>query len=119
MWRKMVIDAIRDDPEWKNGEYTAQPQDALKIGAEMFYIAAGSALQMQKSFPTREATDAASAEFVKRFAASHDANDLLYAMNASWDYDPSAQLEKDYRSCNIRQFSRRFHQSSRTGYCRT
>ncbi len=94
MWRKMVIDAIRDDPEWKKGDYTAQPQDALKIGAEMFYIAAGSALQMQKSFPTREATDAASAEFVKRFTASHDANDLLYAMSASWDYDPSAQLEK-------------------------
>lgn len=94
IWRKMVIDAIRDDPEWKKGDYTAQPQGALKIGAEMFYIAAGSALQMQKSFPTREATDAASAEFVKRFTAGHDANDLLYAMNASWDYDPSAQLEK-------------------------
>ena len=94
IWRKMVIDAIRDDPQWKKGEYSAQPQNALKIGAEMFYIAAGSAWQMQKSFPTREATDAASAEFVKRFAASHDANDLLYAMNASWDYDPSAQLEK-------------------------
>ncbi|HZW79808.1 MAG TPA: alpha/beta fold hydrolase [Candidatus Deferrimicrobiaceae bacterium] len=94
MWRKMVIDAIRDDPDWKNGEYTTEPQNGLKVGAEMFYIAAGSALQMQKSFPTREATDAATAEFVKRFAAAHDADDLLYAMNASWDYDPSAQLEK-------------------------
>jgi homoserine O-acetyltransferase len=93
-WRKMVIDAIRDDPDWKNGEYTTEPHNGLKIGAEMFYIAAGSALQMQKSFPTREATDAATADFTRRFIAGHDANDLLYAMSASWDYDPSAQLEK-------------------------
>jgi homoserine O-acetyltransferase len=60
----------------------------------MFYIAAGSALQMQKDLTTRDATDAADEDFVKRFRASHDANDLLYAMTASWNYDPSPQLEK-------------------------
>jgi homoserine O-acetyltransferase/O-succinyltransferase len=94
VWRKMVIDAIRDDPDWKNGEYTSEPQNGLKVAAETFYVAAGSALQMQKNSPTREATDAATAEFVKQFIANHDANDLLYAMTASWNYDPSAQLEK-------------------------
>jgi homoserine O-acetyltransferase len=94
IWRKMVIEGIRDDPDWKNGEYTSQPWAALKIGAEMFYIAAGSALQMQKSFPTRDATDAASRDYVKRFSAEHDANDLLYALDASRNYDPSPQLEK-------------------------
>jgi homoserine O-acetyltransferase len=90
----MVIDGIRDDPDWKNGEYTGQPRTALEIAAEMFYIAAGSALQMQKNFPTRDATDAADEDYVKRFTAGHDANDLLYAVNASWNYDPSPQLEK-------------------------
>jgi homoserine O-acetyltransferase len=60
----------------------------------MFYIAAGSALQMQESFPTRDATDAAGADLVKRFIASHDANDLLFAVNASRNYDPAPQLEK-------------------------
>ncbi|MFZ0941310.1 MAG: alpha/beta fold hydrolase [Candidatus Sulfotelmatobacter sp.] len=94
MWRKMVMDSVRDDPAWKNGEYTEEPQMALKIGAEMFYMAAGSAAQMQKNFPTREATDAATADYVKQFTASHDANDLLYALNASRNYDPSPQLEK-------------------------
>jgi homoserine O-acetyltransferase len=94
IWRKMVIDGIREDPDWKNGEYTAQPWGALKIGAEMFYIAAGSALQMQKNLPTRDATDAAERDYVKRFSADHDANDLLYALNASRNYDPSPQLEK-------------------------
>jgi homoserine O-acetyltransferase/O-succinyltransferase len=94
IWRKMVIDGIREDPDWKKGEYTAQPWGALKTGAEMFYIAAGSALQMQKNLPTRDATDAAGRDYVKRFSADHDANDLLYAMNASRNYDPSPQLEK-------------------------
>ncbi|MHB8216474.1 MAG: alpha/beta fold hydrolase [Candidatus Sulfotelmatobacter sp.] len=94
LWRKMTIDAIRDDPAWKAGDYTTEPSNALAIAAEMFHIAAGSALQMQKDFPTRDATDAANAEYVKRFSASHDANDLLYAVNASWNYDPSGQLDK-------------------------
>jgi homoserine O-acetyltransferase len=94
IWRKMVIDAIRDDPDWKNGEYTAQPWNALKIAADMFFIAAGAALQMQKNLPTRDATDAADRDFVKQFSAEHDANDLLFALNASRNYDPSPQLEK-------------------------
>jgi homoserine O-acetyltransferase len=94
MWRKMAMDAIRDDPDWKSGEYTSQPWNALKIDAEMFYMAAGSALQMQKSFPTRDATDAATQDYVKRFSAEHDANDLLYALDASRNYDPAPDLEK-------------------------
>lgn len=94
LWRKLVIDGIRDDPDWKNGDYTTEPTDALKTAGEMFYIAGGSALRMQKDLATRAASDTADEEFVKRFSAAHDANDLLYAMNASWNYDPSAELEK-------------------------
>jgi len=94
IWRKMVIDGIRDDPDWNNGEYTAQPGTALKIAAEMFFIAAGAPLQMQRNLPTRDATDAADRDFVKQFSANHDANDLLFALNASRNYDPSPQLEK-------------------------
>ena len=94
LWRKLMIDAIRDDPDWKNGDYSAEPAASLKTAGEMFHIAAGSALQMQKELPTREATDEADEKYVKRFSANHDANDLLYALEASWDYDPSALLEK-------------------------
>jgi homoserine O-acetyltransferase/O-succinyltransferase len=91
-WRKMVIDAIRNDLDWKNGEYTSQPSSALEVAADMFYIASGAPLQMQQNLPTRDATDAAVQDFAKRFIADHDANDLLYAVNASRNYDPSAQL---------------------------
>jgi len=94
VWRKLVMDGIRDDPDWKNGDYTAQPRAGLDTAAAMFYVAGGAALQMQNSLPTREATDAAGEEYVKRFVASHDANDLLYAVNASRNYDPAPQLEK-------------------------
>ena len=93
-WRKLAMDAIRNDPDWKNGDYTSQPYAAMVTAASMFFIASGSALQMQKNFPTREATDAADEDYAKRFIASHDANDLLYALNASRNYDPSPQLEK-------------------------
>ncbi len=94
IWRKMVMDAIRDDPQWKGGEYTAQPRDAMDVAAAMFQVAAGSALEMQKNYPTREATDQAATDFRTKFIATHDATDLLYALNASRNYDPSPQLEK-------------------------
>src|ERR1700691_2509141 len=94
VWRKLIMEGIRNDPDWKGGDYSAQPGEALEVTAAMFDVAAGSALQMQKSLSTREATDAAEDNFAKRFIAAHDANDLLYAFNASRNYDPSAQLEK-------------------------
>jgi homoserine O-acetyltransferase/O-succinyltransferase len=94
LWRKLVIDGIRDDPDWENGDYTTEPRPGLKTAGEMFYIAAGSARQMQKDLTTRETTDASDEDYVKNFVAAHDANDLLYAMTASWNYDPSPQLEK-------------------------
>jgi len=94
LWRKALMDGIRNDPDWKNGDYTAQPHAAMVTAADIFYIAGAAPLQMQKNFPTREATDASVDESAKRFVASHDANDLLYAVNASRNYDPSPQLEK-------------------------
>jgi homoserine O-acetyltransferase/O-succinyltransferase len=94
IWRKMVMDGIRNDPEWKNGDYAAEPRAALVTAADMFYLVGGAPLQMQKNLPTREATDAAGEDYVKRFVADHDANDLLYALNASRNYDPAPQLEK-------------------------
>jgi homoserine O-acetyltransferase len=94
IWRKMVMDGIRNDPDWKNGDYTSQPHAGMVTAADMFYIAGGAPLQLQKTLSTREATDAADEKYVKEFVAGHDANDLLYALNASRNYDPAPQLEK-------------------------
>src|SRR5579864_7459479 len=94
MFRKMVMDAIREDPDWKNGDYTAEPQESLKFAADIFILVAGAPLQMQKSAPTRDAADKFLEESQKRLVATFDANDLLYAFNASRNYDPSGQLGK-------------------------
>ena len=94
MWRKMVIDAIRNDPEWKNGEYTTEPSGAMQIAADLQLIAGSAAHQMQKSYPTRDAADKYLEDYRNRYKETFDANDFLYAISASRNYDPSPQLEK-------------------------
>src|SRR3954453_3318591 len=93
MWRKMVMDGIRSDPDWKGGEYTTPPLNGLRI-AEDFLIIAGSApIRMQKMYPTRDAADKYLDEYFSR-PVTFDANDFLYQVNASRNYDPSPALEK-------------------------
>jgi homoserine O-acetyltransferase len=94
VWRKMVMDAIRNDPEWKGGEYTGQPQQALRTALDLLLIAGSAPLYMQKTLPTRDAADKYLADYFKAHLEGLDANDLLYAVNASRNYDPSPQLEK-------------------------
>jgi homoserine O-acetyltransferase/O-succinyltransferase len=93
MWRKMVIDGIRQDPEWKNGDYTTEPRAALQISADFLLIAGSAPLHMQEDLPTRDAADKFLAESMKRLTTDLDANDLLYAVSASRNYDPSPTLE--------------------------
>jgi homoserine O-acetyltransferase len=94
VFRKMVIDGIRNDPEWKNGEYTTEPRAATEISTDFLLIAGSAPLLMQKSFPTREAADQYLEDSLKRSSETFDANNTLYAISASRNYDPSAQLEK-------------------------
>ncbi len=94
MWRKMVIDGIRQDTEWKNGEYTSEPQAGLRIAADVILIAGSAPLPMQKSYPTRDAADSYLENYVNREMAELDANDFLYAVNSSRNYNPSPRLEK-------------------------
>lgn len=91
MWRKMAMDAIRTDPEWKGGDYTTQPR-GLQTALDLLLIAGSAPLYMQQQFPTREKADAYVDEYMKTRGATTDANDLWYAINASRDYDPSKSL---------------------------
>jgi homoserine O-acetyltransferase/O-succinyltransferase len=94
VWRKMVMDAIRNDPEWKNGEYANEPQQSLRTALDLLLIAGSAPLPMQKNLPARDAADKYLDDYFKTRLGELDANDLLYAVNASRNYDPSAQLEK-------------------------
>ena len=93
LWRKMVIDGIRQDPEWKNGDYTTEPRAAQQISADFLLIAGSAPLHMQEDLPTRDAADKFLDESMKRITAGLDANDFLYAVSASRNYDPSPRLD--------------------------
>jgi len=92
LWRKMVIDGIRQDPDWNNGDYTKQPRAALLIGADFLLIAGSAPIHMQADMPTRDAVDRYLDESMSRITTGMDANDFLYAISASRDYNPSSRL---------------------------
>ncbi len=92
MWRKMVIDAISSDPAWQRGEYTVQPLAGLRTAADLLMIAGSAPVLWQSQFPDREAADRRVTEYVNDELRDLDANDLMYQVAASRDYDPSAQL---------------------------
>ena len=93
VWRKLLMDAIRTDPDWKGGEYTEEPKRALGTAQDLLTIAGSAPLLMQKNLPTQQAADKYVADSVESRIASLDANDLLYQVNASRNYDPSPHLE--------------------------
>jgi len=91
--RRMIIDAIRNDPDWQGGNYTAQPP-RLKATLVFFGVAtSGGTLAYQAQAPTRDAADRL---LDARLAAPQagDANDILYQWESSRDYDPSPSLDK-------------------------
>jgi homoserine O-acetyltransferase/O-succinyltransferase len=92
-WRRMVIDAIRNDPAWDGGEYKTQPP-SLRTAAEMLWLMSSNPVLRQKDAPTLGKTDEVLDKFVEQIAKTDDANDVLYALEASHDYDPGPNLEK-------------------------
>jgi homoserine O-acetyltransferase/O-succinyltransferase len=94
VWRKMVMDAIREDPEWKGGDYKEEPKQALRTALDFLLIAGAAPIPMQKALPTRDAADKYLDDYFHARFAALDANDLLYQVNASRNYDPSQQLGK-------------------------
>ena len=92
-WRRMVIDAIRNDPAWNGGEYKTQPP-SLRTAAEMLWLMSSNPVLRQKDAPTLGKTDEVLDKFVEQIVKTDDANDVLYALEASHDYDPGPNLEK-------------------------
>ncbi len=92
MMRKMFMDSITSDPAYMNGDYKQQPRSGLRAAMNVFLIMSSSPLQMQKDFPTRDQADAFLDRFMKERLATIDANDMLYAFDASRTYDPSPKL---------------------------
>ncbi|MGH8092055.1 MAG: alpha/beta fold hydrolase [Chthoniobacterales bacterium] len=93
VWRRIIIDAIRADPAWESGDYKAQPP-SLRTAAEMLWFMSSNPVLRQKEAPTLAKTDQVLDTFVNHYVKTADANDVLYAVASSRDYDPGPNLEK-------------------------
>ena len=93
MWRRMIIDDIKGDPDWRNGDYTMQPR-GLRAALQLLFIAGSAPLVQQRAGPTRDSADAFITHWLDTRYVDADANDLLYQVDASRDYDPSGDLER-------------------------
>ena len=92
-WRRLIIDAIRNDPDWHGGDYTTQPP-ALRTATEMLWWVSSNPIVRQNEAPTLAQADLVLDQYVAEHIKTEDANDVLYALDASHDYDPGPGLEK-------------------------
>ncbi len=92
-WRRIIIDAIRNDPAWDQGSYRSPPP-SLRTAAEMLFFMANNPIERQKDAPTRADADRVLDDYVTRAMRTMDANDVLYAVESSTDYDPGPGLER-------------------------
>jgi homoserine O-acetyltransferase/O-succinyltransferase len=94
LWRGLIMDAVRADPDWMQGEYERQPMMALRAAAGVLLFVSGAPILMQLELSSREAADRFLQSYLESELGSMDANDLLYQIDASRNYDPSRDLEK-------------------------
>jgi len=94
MWRKAAIEGIKQDPAWAAGNYASEPIQGLRTAVSLLQVAGFAPLYLQKAYSTPDAADAYIADRIAKDLPTRDANDLIYQLNASYDYDPSASLER-------------------------
>ena len=89
----MIIDSIRGAPDWQDGNYQTQPH-GLRVAVETLYFMGSNPVQRLKEAPTLAQADKALDSYVATLMKQSDANDVLYALEASRDYDPGPGLER-------------------------
>lgn len=94
MWRKLAVEGIKADPAWAGGDYRGQPVQGLRTAVSLLQIAGFAPLYLQKAYPTRETADAYILDRVAKDLPSRDANDLIYQVEASRNYNPWPRLER-------------------------
>ncbi len=92
--RKMIIDAIKEDPSWNNGNYVQQPATGLKHALDILMIMSSVPLQWQKDAPTKNAAEQFLDKYLINAAKGKDANDMIYQFDASREYNPALHLQK-------------------------
>jgi homoserine O-acetyltransferase len=93
VWRRIIIDAIRNDPAWHNGAYKTEPP-SLRTAEEMLFFVGSNPIVRQQAMPTIAASDSVLDASIANSLKTGDANDILYQIESSRDYDPGPGLEK-------------------------
>lgn len=93
MWRKLSMDAIKADPAWNGGNYTSPPLSGLRTAASLTMVAGANPLALQAQFPTRQAAEKYTEEMFARIIIRNDANDIIYQLDSSRNYNPWPLLE--------------------------
>jgi homoserine O-acetyltransferase len=94
MWRQLAINGIKADPAWRGGDYQSEPAQGLRTAESLLFVAGGAPLYYQQQYPTREAASAYAEERVATGVKELDANDLIYQLDSSRNYNPWPKLEQ-------------------------
>jgi homoserine O-acetyltransferase len=94
MWRQMSIDAIKSDPAWQKGDYESQPLQGLRTAGALNIVAGSAPINWQTQYPTRVAAAAYAQERMSAWLKTADANDYVYQLDASRNYNPWAKLKR-------------------------
>lgn len=93
VWRRVLIDAIKNDAAWQGGNYTTQPP-SLRTAAQMLWLISSNPVRRYNEAPTLADADRVMEAYIANYIKSNDANDVIYWFDASHDYDPAPGLEK-------------------------
>ena len=94
MWRQLAINGIEADPAWRGGDYTSEPMTGLRSAENLLLVAGAAPLLYQKQYPTRAAASAFAEQRVASGIKPLDANDLIYQLDSSRNYNPWPNLER-------------------------
>lgn len=92
MWRYMAIESIEHDPAWQDGNYTSEPLEGLRGANDLLLIAGSAPLKLQAAYPTRAQAEAYVDRVINADLAHTDADDMIYQLDASRNYNPAPRL---------------------------
>jgi len=93
LWRRLVIEATRSDPAYNGGEYSHPPHGFVAT-LPLFYMMIDSTQHLARVAPDLKSATELLVGWAGTGHPILDANDAIYALDASRDYDPEPQIDK-------------------------